>query len=397
MRTKHKCDKSINPIISFITPVYNNTRYLRTCVESVIKQGDYDIEYIIIDDGSTDDTPQLCDQLALEDSRISVIHQTNQWIYASFNNGVKKAKGEYIYILNSDDTLINGSIKKMINIVQEINPDVILTRLNVFHCDDNQKPIGDNQNIHDIKYDDKFFPTAEAFRKEWKGLFNLDGFRNQANLYRRSLMIKYPFRTDWYAADTFMNLSIAREIQSVYVMRDVVYNHYIYEEGRVNASSKFYGYTVEMKRELNRQHKALLKDWGLLTRDDEEWFLNDNVSCIVSQIKCLNSNLTDGISLEEKLQLLLTGYVDDEFLMEIGCKREEIEARVLSCARKNFLKNKISKESEYYFLYDMLTSLLRYEKDDEDYRLIEAGVYHKLNPYHIGITFLKKISEKNTD
>ena len=95
----------MKPFISIIMPVYNNEKYLPSAVKSIIGQTFSDWELIIIDDGSTDRTPEIADRLAERDKRIRVIHQENQWIFKSFNNGYAAALGEYVLIVNSDDTI----------------------------------------------------------------------------------------------------------------------------------------------------------------------------------------------------------------------------------------------------------------------------------------------------
>ena len=87
-------------LFSIIMPVYNNEKYFPLAVKSIITQNYSDWELIIIDDGSTDHTSIIADKIVDTDPRIKVIHQNNQWIYASFNRGVKEAKGDYIYIVN---------------------------------------------------------------------------------------------------------------------------------------------------------------------------------------------------------------------------------------------------------------------------------------------------------
>ena len=82
------------PLISIITPVYNKEKYVANAIESVLSQSFDAFEYIIIDDGSTDASPAIVDEYAKKDNRIKVIHQQNQWIYASFNNGIREASGE---------------------------------------------------------------------------------------------------------------------------------------------------------------------------------------------------------------------------------------------------------------------------------------------------------------
>lgn len=83
---------------SIIMPVYNNEKYFPLAVESVEKQNYNNYELIIIDDGSTDKTSQIADSLAKKNPHIKVVHQKNQWIYNSFNNGIALATGQYIYI-----------------------------------------------------------------------------------------------------------------------------------------------------------------------------------------------------------------------------------------------------------------------------------------------------------
>ena len=116
-------------LISIIIPLYNNYKYLPMALKSVLEQpldNPDDIEVVIVDDGSTDGSSQLADELAETDSRIRVFHQENQWVYAAFNRGVREAKGEYVYILNSDDRLEEGSIPILIQKLQDYNhPDVI--------------------------------------------------------------------------------------------------------------------------------------------------------------------------------------------------------------------------------------------------------------------------------
>ena len=93
------------PLFSIITSVYNNEKYVKSAIDSVLTQSFEDFEYIIIDDGSTDSTGEIIDRIAERDCRVRVIHQSNQWIYQSLNNGIEIAKGEYIFVVNSDDRL----------------------------------------------------------------------------------------------------------------------------------------------------------------------------------------------------------------------------------------------------------------------------------------------------
>ncbi|MBO6133751.1 MAG: glycosyltransferase family 2 protein [Lachnospiraceae bacterium] len=91
------------PLISVIIPVYNVEKYLRRCVKSVLSQTYKNLEVLLIDDGSTDRSPDICDELAKKDKRIRVIHQENRGVASTRNNGVRAASGDLIAFIDSDD------------------------------------------------------------------------------------------------------------------------------------------------------------------------------------------------------------------------------------------------------------------------------------------------------
>lgn len=91
------------PLISIIVPVYNIIEYLPRCVHSIMAQSYENLEILLIDDGSTDGTDKLCDELAREDGRIRVYHQKNGGSSAARNQGISMAKGDYLGFVDSDD------------------------------------------------------------------------------------------------------------------------------------------------------------------------------------------------------------------------------------------------------------------------------------------------------
>lgn len=93
-------------MISVIVPVYNAQRYLEKCVQSILAQTYSDIQLILVNDGSTDESGQLCDALAGRDHRVTVIHQKNAGVSAARNAGLDAATGEYIGFVDADDTIV---------------------------------------------------------------------------------------------------------------------------------------------------------------------------------------------------------------------------------------------------------------------------------------------------
>lgn len=92
-----------NPKVSFIIPVYNVAMYLEACIESVLAQSLRDIEILLIDDGSTDGSSDICDEYADKDGRIHVVHQHNNGVSAARNTGISLARGEWICFVDGDD------------------------------------------------------------------------------------------------------------------------------------------------------------------------------------------------------------------------------------------------------------------------------------------------------
>lgn len=107
------------PLISIVMPVYNVAKYLSQSVESVLYQ-DYDnFELILVDDGSSDECPQICDEIARKSSKVSVVHKANGGLGFARNTGIENAKGEYIYFLDSDDTIQKDTLSQFINIINK--------------------------------------------------------------------------------------------------------------------------------------------------------------------------------------------------------------------------------------------------------------------------------------
>ena len=98
--------------VSIIVPVYNVEKYLEECVESLLKQTYRNLEILLVDDGSPDHCPQMCDDWARRDSRIRVIHKQNAGSGLARNTGMKNASGEYICFFDSDDYLMPNAIEK---------------------------------------------------------------------------------------------------------------------------------------------------------------------------------------------------------------------------------------------------------------------------------------------
>ena len=111
------------PVISIITPVYNTEKYLNRCIRSILDQTFTDLELILVDDGSTDSSPSICDRWAEKDDRVVVVHQDNRGAGAARNRGLEIARGRYIGFVDSDDWVDAGMYAELLSGLNS-NPEI---------------------------------------------------------------------------------------------------------------------------------------------------------------------------------------------------------------------------------------------------------------------------------
>ena len=118
----------MNPVISIIIPVYNVEKWLNKCIDSILSQSYENFEVILVNDGSTDKSKDICDQYSKEDNRVKVFDILNSGQSVARNIGLKEAKGDYILFIDSDDYISDKAIiEKFINILDSNNYDFIYT------------------------------------------------------------------------------------------------------------------------------------------------------------------------------------------------------------------------------------------------------------------------------
>lgn len=110
--------------ISIIVPIYKSEKYLDRCIESIVNQTYKNLEIILVDDGSPDNCPKICDEYAKKDSRIVVVHKENGGVSSARNAGLDIAKGDYIAFVDSDDYIEKDMYLELLNGIKEKNSDI---------------------------------------------------------------------------------------------------------------------------------------------------------------------------------------------------------------------------------------------------------------------------------
>lgn len=112
--------------ISVIIPIYNSEAYIEKCVSSVLNQTEKNIEVILVDDGSVDNSLKICKKISLQDDRVVVLHQENSGVSAARNKGISFAKGKYIGFVDSDDWIAPNMYEKMLCEAEKTSADIVM-------------------------------------------------------------------------------------------------------------------------------------------------------------------------------------------------------------------------------------------------------------------------------
>ena len=249
--------------LSIIVPIYNVAPYLRKCVDSLLAQDISDYEIILVDDGSPDECPQICDEYAATHSRIHVIHQENAGLSAARNSGIAIAQGEYIWFVDSDDYVALNILGVLMDQIERDNLDVLRFRYqNVRESGEAFAPYKDMTNYNDYSVtptDGLTFLTDRMGIQCYAWQFIVCASLCKAELFTPGIYFE---DTDW----TPRMLLRAKHVASTEL---VVYN-YLWREGSITLSQK----------DIHKQRKQLHDKLNLLERlntwgnqvDDRRWF-----------------------------------------------------------------------------------------------------------------------------
>ena len=142
-----------NPMISVIIPVYNVEIFLHDCLNSILKQTYTNLEIILVDDGSTDKSGEICDEFAKQDNRIKVIHQKNSGQAVARNNAIEICKGKFITFVDSDDIVSENLIEILYDLTQKFNTKIAMCGYKEFTNNAQiQAILEENKNAKEIKF-----------------------------------------------------------------------------------------------------------------------------------------------------------------------------------------------------------------------------------------------------
>jgi len=203
-------------LISVIVPVYNVEQYLERCINSILKQTYSNLEIILVDDGATDSSGDMCDVFAKKDERVKVIHKSNGGLSDARNEGMKIATGEYVAFIDSDDYVDTHYIEKLYKMCVNNQADIAVCGL----CRTSEDNLVGSLSEDVVRYTNKQAMEQMLYQKK----FNMTAC---AKLYKKFLLEDILFPTGKLYEDVNTTYKFVNKAENVVYTDDKLYFYYI--------------------------------------------------------------------------------------------------------------------------------------------------------------------------
>lgn len=307
---------------SIVVPIYNSENYLEECVNSVIKQTYSNWELILIDDGSNDSSPQICDRYAKQDERIVVIHQTNKGQFASRLVGIKKSTGDYLLFSDSDDCLFDDTLDTILNYCKD-------GRDAIFFSYSKQIERSSKVNSPPLFYNQNSLP-------EIRRLILLNKYSSMSAKCIKSSLLKSIFIDNKYleknyGEDFIHTLVLSDYLNNVVVLNDQLFFYRQHSNSTSHSGIDFFSFSEMFNFGVFELQEYYMQKWKLdskdVRRDIISYWLN---YCCTYLIEAITNPKFKLKTTKDYLKCRFFGEKQDEFM-------KNIEYSNLSKKKKNLL------------------------------------------------------------
>lgn len=322
-------------LVSYVIPVYNTEKYIEKCVESILEQNYKNIEIILVDDGSSDNSPMLLDNLKLKDNRIVVIHQKNGGVSKARNEGVKKSKGDYLCFIDSDDYIERDYTNYFLDLIMSNDYDMAVN-YNCFNY----------KNLNQVKKEKTDIISSEKVMEYiYTDKINVAVWNK---IYKRDFIIKNNISFDeniWYGEGMLYNIECLQYTDKVAVGNKKVY-HQIYNVEsamrKFNLESNKCGIkSLYLQKELwKKKNKNIERAWnyhlrcfnysilrGIIKSNSIELYKEEYDKCIEQLKHNIKVVLLAPIPIKIKIQYILLS-INPVVFVKYSIKKEKKRAEV---------------------------------------------------------------------
>jgi glycosyltransferase involved in cell wall biosynthesis len=206
--------------ISVIMPVYNGAKYVKKAVESVLKQQGVEFELWLVDDGSTDESPKICDAYVKADSRVHVIHKKNEGPGIARNTAIEQATGEFVFFLDCDDWLVDHALDYLYHLAQAKNADIVCYGI---HKTRDREACYEFQDVERVS----MYEGEEVLRRYFTKMT-----ATICKLFRRHIFDHYRFEAVQLCEDAWSMHLFFSEAKIMLVTDTICYVQYLHDDSR---------------------------------------------------------------------------------------------------------------------------------------------------------------------
>lgn len=221
--------------VSVIVPVYQVEQYLKQCLDSIVNQTFKEIEIILVDDGSKDNSGKICDEYALKDNRVKVIHTTNIRAAGARNLGLDNMTGKYFMFVDSDDCIAVNMVEKLYYKIQETDFDIVCCNYRYFWEENSEKDYCTEFKEETIDGSEVFYIRKnERNYGYWTVVWN--------KLYKTETVGKLRFRTGKYFEDEFFANDLYQMDLKINTVSDCLYDYRQHDNStmQIKSAVKYY-------------------------------------------------------------------------------------------------------------------------------------------------------------
>ena len=305
--------------VSVVVPIYNAGKKIEKCIKSILNQTFTNFELILVNDGSTDNSINICKKYKLKDNRVRVIDKKNEGSIATRNRGVMEASGDYIMFVDADDYIATTAIEKLYIDAKDKNLDIIVC--NTYKVLGDRAIIKQINNSHYFK-NDKIYEGNDIKDKLAEAYLHGHPFPASihSKLYKRELLLssgKYLDRIKFLGDDMYYNLEMFLKAQKVKVIREPLY--YYRTGGFTSRYMPHHFYDIVNGYEIQ---KEVIEEYYIDTKVERYKGISIMLlnSLRTSLYNVINSNLK-----EKEIKELIQEYVDNSSIIEASKDEGSIE------------------------------------------------------------------------
>lgn len=332
--------------ISIIVPIYKIEEYIKQCVDSIIAQSYTDLEIILVDDGSPDNCPKICDKYAEKDSRVKVLHKQNGGLMSARQAGLKIATGEYVGFVDGDDWIEPNMYEKFANLIDKYNPDMAMCEFLYSYPESDEK----SSQLPEKEFYDKTALENEIYPKLlfkppyynfginpccWSKIFKKELLEN--NLYNVTEKIKI-------GEDAAFTYPCLLQVKSLAYCGEYLYHYRINQNSMTKSYDKNMEDTIMIPYEILK--KAFSKYNGFELDKQLEYFLLSLINGIVRN----EANPKNKKSIKDK-KATFKKFTTNEDVVNAA---KSIDYSILPLHTKLYAKSLALKSPNLLYLYSLL-------------------------------------------